>query len=88
MEIDNRKQYPKRRQPYRSRETVKSTDLYKELVQYQQAGIPLWLNGRRSTSFGIANYVREETDYMRDYHINPKNEVCGLGFDRIRKEKR
>lgn len=87
MKIDNRNQYQKRRYPYRSREAVERTNLYKELMEYQQAGIPLWLNGRPSTSFGIASYVREETDYMRDYHINPDNEVCGLGFDRIRKER-
>lgn len=88
MKIDNRKQYQKRRRPYRDGEAVKNTSLYKELAQYQQAGVPLWLNGRPSTSFGIANCVREETDYMRDYHMNLNNEVCGLGFDRIRKEKR
>lgn len=70
-----------------SREAVKNTDLYKELEEYRQAGIPLWLNGRPSTSFGIANCVREEADYMRDYHVDQKNEICGIGFDRIRKKR-
>lgn len=86
MKIDNRKQCPGRRPSYRTGEAVKSTNLYKELNEYQQAGISLWLNGRPSTSFGIASYVREETDYMRDYHMNQANEVCGIGFDRIRKD--
>lgn len=85
--IDNRNQHQKKRQPYRSREEIKRTCLYRELIYYQQAGIPLWLNGRPSTSFGIANCVREETDYMRDYHVDHNNEICGIGFDRIRKDK-
>ena len=69
------------------KEKVLESSLYKELQGYQKAGLSLWLNGRPSTSYGIANYVREESDYMRDYRFNGDNEVCGIGFDRIRKRE-
>lgn len=71
----------------RGRTVVTESALYKELEQYENAGIPLWLNGRPSTCYGIANYVREESDYMRDYQLGQNNEICGVGFDRIRKGK-
>ena len=69
----------------RHRGKVLESSLYKELDEYQNAGLSLWLNGKPSTSYGIANYVREESDYMRDYRFDQNNEVCGIGFDRIRK---
>ncbi|MDO5541063.1 MAG: hypothetical protein Q4F83_13525 [Eubacteriales bacterium] len=46
----------------------------------------LWLNGKRSNSFRIADCVCEKTDYMRDYYVDMGNRVCGIGFDRIRKD--
>lgn len=66
---------------------MKNAELYRELTEYQQAGIALWLNGKPSNSFRIANCVREETGYMRDYHVNQNNEICGISFDKIRKER-
>lgn len=66
---------------------MKNAELYRELTEYQQAGISLWLNGKLSNSFRIANCVREETGYMRDYHVNQNNEICGISFDKIRKER-
>lgn len=71
--------------PQKRREKVLGSSLYKELEEYQNAGLSLWLNGRPSTSYGIANYVREESDYMRDYRFNQKNEICGIGFDKVGK---
>lgn len=73
--------------PQKRREKVLGSSLYKELEEYQYAGLSLWLNGRPSTSYGIANYVREESDYMRDYRFNQKNEICGIGFDKVGKMK-
>ena len=73
--------------PQKRREKVLGSSLYKELEEYQNAGLSLWLNGRPSTSYGIANYVREESDYMRDYRFNQKNEICGIGFDKVGKMK-
>lgn len=74
-----------RETPERHRERVLESSLYKELEEYQNAGLSLWLNGRPSTSYGIANYVREESDYMRDYQLNQNHQVCGIGFDKVRK---
>lgn len=73
--------------PEKRREKVLGSSLYRELEEYQNAGLSLWLNGRPSTSYGIANYVREESDYMRDYRLDQNNEVCGIGFDKVRKMK-
>ncbi len=66
---------------------VKNSTLYRELSTYQAQGVELWLNGRRSTSYQIANSVREATNYMRDYQMDVQNRICGIGFDRIRNEK-
>lgn len=60
--------------------------LYRELQEYQREGIPLWLNGKPSTSYRIAQCVCEHTDYMRDYHTDGQNRVCGIGFDKVRKD--
>lgn len=73
--------------PKKRREKVLGSSLYRELEEYQNAGLSLWLNGRPSTSYGIANYVREESDYMRDYRFNQDNEICGIGFDKVGKMK-
>ena len=88
MKIGRKKQDLLGNVPYRKGNTVKNTHLYRELTEYQQAGVSLWLNGKPSNSFRIANCVREETGYMRDYHMNEDNEICGISFDRIRKENR
>lgn len=44
-------------------------NLYRELEEYREMGIPLYLNGRESTPGRIARAYRiaEEGDYMRDY---------------------
>ncbi len=62
---------------------VMKSKLYKELEGYQNAGLSLWLNGKPSTSYGIANYVREKSDYMRDYRLDENHRICGIAFDRI-----
>lgn len=83
--IENKKQEQYSRAGGRGQE-VKKTELYRELTAYQEAGISLWLNGKPSNSYRIASSVREKNDYMRDYYMNHKNEICGIGFDRIRIE--
>ncbi|RGD64330.1 hypothetical protein DXA98_11000 [Lachnospiraceae bacterium OF09-6] len=84
--IEYRRPYYTKEMFERRREKVKESSLYKELEGYQNAGLSLWLNGEPSTSYGIANYVREESDYMRDYRLDGNQKVCGIGFDRIRKD--
>ncbi len=66
--------------------SVKNSALYRELNRYQEEGIPLWLDGKPSTSYQIASRVCETTNYMRDYHTDAQNHICGIGFDYIRTE--
>ena len=70
----------------RRTKAVKSSALYQELSQYQRAGVELWLNGKRSGSFHIADCVCETTNYMRDYYLDCQDRVCGIAFDEIRRE--
>ena len=85
--IGYRKPYDTKAMFERRREKVKESSLYKELEGYQNAGLSLWLNGKPSTSYGIANYVREESDYMRDYRLDENHKICGIAFDRIGKKQ-
>lgn len=80
-----KKEFISQAQPARNRQ-VKNSRLYRELKSYQEAGIQLWLDGKPSTSYQIADCVCERTNYMRDYYVDCRNQVCGIGFDRIRKE--
>ena len=82
---EKRKQFYRRVSRKRT-EIIKNSALYQELAQYQKAGVELWLNGRRSGSFHIADCVCETTNYMRDYYMDCQNRVCGIAFDEIRKE--
>lgn len=62
--------------------------LYRELEDYRELGVPLYLNGRKSTPGRIARAYRiaEEGDYMRDYIQDDKGRVQGLAFDFVREE--
>lgn len=84
--IEQKKQQLCRRSDQERAKTVKNIALYRELQGYQEAGVELWLNGKRSNSYRIANCVCEKTDYMRDYYLDVENRVCGIGFDKIRKD--
>lgn len=65
-------------------EDPRKTAVYNELEKYRKNGVPLWLNGRESTSEQIAHCVCEHSDYMRDYYTDDRNRICGISFDRIR----
>lgn len=84
--IEQKKQQLYRRSSPERTKTVKDSALYRELQGYQEAGVELWLDGKRSNSYRIANCVCEKTDYMRDYYVDVENRVRGIGFDRIRKD--
>ena len=60
-------------------------NLYRELEEYREMGIPLYLNGRESTPGRIARAYRiaEEGDYMRDYIQDEEGRVQGLAFDYV-----
>lgn len=61
-------------------------NLYRELEEYREMGIPLYLNGRESTPGHIARAYRiaEEGDYMRDYIQDEGGKIQGLAFDYVR----
>lgn len=60
-------------------------NLYRELEEYREMGIPPYLNGRESTPGRIARAYRiaEEGDYMRDYIQDEEGRVQGLAFDYV-----
>lgn len=57
--------------------------LHRELVIYENMGIPLYLNGRTSTPERIekAYQIAEEGNYMRDYIQDEDGRLKGLSFD-------
>ena len=85
--IEYRKSYDTKEMFEQRKKKVMKSKLYKELEGYQNAGLSLWLNGKPSTSYGIANYVREESDYMRDYRLDENHRICGIAFDRIGRKR-
>ena len=62
-----------------------NAQLYQELERYDEAGVSLWLDGKPSDPESIARActAREENNYMRDYYSNERNEIYGIGFDKI-----
>ena len=70
-----------------SRKTGKP--LKKELRDYQEAGVTLWLDGHPSTPKKIvkAHKVAENSVYMRVYLENEKGEIAKLKFDFVKTKK-
>ena len=70
-----------------SRKTGKP--LKKELRDYQEAGVTLWLDGYPSTPKKIvkAHKLAENGVYMRDYVENEKGEIAKLKFDFVKTKK-
>ena len=70
-----------------SRKTGKP--LKKELRDYQEAGVTLWLDGHPSTPKKIvkAHKLAENGVYMRDYVENEKGEIAKLKFDFVKPKK-
>ncbi len=70
-----------------SRKTGKP--LKKELRDYQEAGVTLWLHGHPSTPKKIvkAHKLAENGVYMRDYVENEKGEIAKLKFDFVKTKK-
>ena len=61
--------------------------LHRELQSYYSKGIPLLLNGKKSTVKGIEKACRiaEAGEYMRDYIQDERGKLLGLSFDYIGK---
>ena len=70
-----------------SRKTGKP--LKKELRDYQEAGVTLWLDGHPSTPKKIvkAHKLAENGVYMRDYVENEKGEIAKLKYDFVKTKK-
>ena len=70
-----------------SRKTGKP--LKKELRDYQEAGVTLWLDGHPSTPKKIvkAHKLAENGVYMRDYVENEKGEIAKVKFDFVKTKK-
>ena len=70
-----------------SRKTGKP--LKKELRDYQEAGVTLWLDGHPSTPKKIvkAHKLAENGVYIRDYVENEKGEIAKLKFDFVKTKK-
>lgn len=60
----------------------------RELDEYAQSGISLWLNGRPSTPERIcrAHRVAENVSYMRDYVRDDSGMITRLEFDSVRED--
>lgn len=61
-----------------------------ELKAYQSQGIPLLLNGRKSTPKRIekAYKIAEEGNYMRDYIQDEDGRIKGLSFDFVKNKEK
>lgn len=58
----------------------------RELDEYAEKGVSLWLNGRPSTPERIcrAHRVAEDVSYMRDYVRDDFGKLTRLEFDAVR----
>ena len=63
--------------------------LHQELEIYREMGIPLYLNGKKSTPKRIekAYRIAEEGVYMRDYIQDDTGKLKGSSFDIVREEE-
>lgn len=63
--------------------------LHQELEIYREMGIPLYLNGKKSTPKRVekAYRIAEEGVYMRDYIQDDTGKLKGLSFDFVREEE-
>ena len=65
---------------------MEKTSLRCELETYYNMGVPLFLNGRKSTPRRIerAYRIAENGQYMRDYIQDEKGSLKGLSFDFVK----
>lgn len=63
--------------------------MHRELKAYAKAGMKLWLNGEPSTPSDIVHQclICEENEYMRDFVSDDGENIIGVGFDLIDKNK-
>lgn len=63
--------------------------LYDELDNYEQKGIPILLEGRRSSPLQIVNayMLKESGCYMRDIVLNPNGYIREITFYEVDDER-
>lgn len=61
-------------------------DLFTELSDYERKGVDISLNGYPASPMQIvkAHIMRENIVYMRDYIMNEKGDIKGLGFYNVK----
>ena len=60
--------------------------LFEELTEFEKKGVYISLNGLPASPMQIvqAHIMREDVSYMRDYEMNEKGDIKGLGFHKIK----
>ena len=60
--------------------------LFEELTEFEKKGVYISLNGLPASPMQIvqAHIMREDVSYMRDYEMNEKGDIKGLGFHNIK----
>ena len=60
--------------------------LFEELTEFEKNGVYISLNGLPASPMQIvqAHIMREDVSYMRDYVMNEKGDIKGLGFHKIK----
>ena len=60
--------------------------LFEELTEFEKYGVYISLNGLPASPMQIvqAHIMREDVSYMRDYEMNEKGDIKGLGFHKIK----
>ena len=60
--------------------------LFEELTEFERKGVYISLNGLPASPMQIvqAHIMREDVSYMRDYVMNEKGDIKGLGFHNIK----
>lgn len=64
----------------------KAKTLFEELTEFERKGVYISLNGLPASPMQIvqAHIMREDVSYMRDYVMNEKGDIKGLGFHNIK----
>ena len=64
----------------------KAKALFEELTEFEKKGVYISLDGLPASPMQIvqAHIMREDVSYMRDYVMNEKGDIKGLGFHNIK----
>ncbi len=64
---------------------LKRVQLFRELMNYENQGVSLWMDNCPASPAEIANseILREEAVYMRDYIANEEGVIEEIHFNRV-----